>query len=104
VKIISSGIAVEIPEKFFGMLTPRSGLAIKNGITLLNSPGIIDADYRGEIKIVLINHSNKTFTVKHGDRIAQLIIVPFASINWIESQNLTQTDRGIKGFGSTGMT
>jgi dUTP pyrophosphatase len=101
--VVPTGIAVEIPENFFGMMCPRSGLAVKNGITLLNSPGVIDCDYRGELRIVLINHSNKHFTVENEMRMAQLIIVPFVCVDWIESVELSETHRGGGGFGSTGM-
>ncbi|MDR1391065.1 MAG: dUTP diphosphatase [Holosporales bacterium] len=102
VAIISTGVAIELPFGFFGMLCPRSGLASKNGITLLNSPGILDTDYRGEIKILMINHSDAPFTVEHGVRIAQLIIIPFEKGNWIKAKSLTGTLRAENGFGSTG--
>ncbi|MDR2667345.1 MAG: dUTP diphosphatase [Holosporales bacterium] len=103
IAVVSTGIAVEIPENFFGMMCPRSGLAVKNGITLLNSPGIIDSDYRGELRMVLINHSDKHFTVEDEMRMAQLIVVPFVCVDWVESVELSKTNRGSGGFGSTGV-
>lgn len=103
VSIIDTGIAVEIPEGFFGMVCPRSGLSAKNGITVLNAPGIVDADYRGEVKCILINHSKTPFVVENDMRIAQLIITPFQKANWIESDDLTDSARGTGKFGSTGI-
>jgi dUTP pyrophosphatase len=81
---------------------PRSGLAFKHGITVLNSPGTIDADYRGEIGVLLINHGAKPFTIEHGERIAQLVLARYEQINWKETENLPSSDRGTGGFGSTG--
>ena len=92
----------KIPEGFEIQVRPRSGLAAKNGITVLNTPGTIDSDYRGELKIILINLGNEDFTVQNGDRIAQIIVSPVIQGNFIISNELSQTDRGSGGFGSTG--
>ena len=100
--IIPTGIAVAIPKNYEIQIRPRSGLAAKNGITVLNTPGTIDADYRGEIKIILINLSKKSFVVKSGDRIAQMILCPVAKGRLKEVKNLPKTVRGKGGFGSTG--
>ena len=99
---IPTGIAVAIPKKYEIQIRPRSGLAAKKGITVLNTPGTIDADYRGEIKIILINLSTKSFVVKSGDRIAQMILCPIAKGRLKEVKNLPKTIRGKEGFGSTG--
>ena len=103
VSIISTGISCEIPERFFGMICSRSGLAAKNAIVTLNSPGIVDADYRGEIKLIMINHSEVPFKVEHGMRLAQLILVPFEKGDWNEVQSLSESTRGENGIGSTGV-
>ena len=100
--IIPTGIAVAIPKNYEIQIRPRSGLAAKKGITVLNTPGTIDADYRGEIKIILINLSTKSFVVKSGDRIAQMILCPVAKGRLKEVKNLPKTVRGKGGFGSTG--
>ena len=100
--IIPTGIAVTIPKKYEIQIRPRSGLAAKKGITVLNTPGTIDADYRGEIKIILINLSKKLFVVKSGDRIAQMILCPIAKGKLKEVKKLPRTIRGKGGFGSTG--
>ena len=100
--IIPSGIAVAIPKNYEIQIRPRSGLAAKKGISVLNTPGTIDSDYRGEIKIILINLSKKSFVVKSGDRIAQMILCPIAKGKLKEVKNLPKTLRGKKGFGSTG--
>ena len=100
--IIPTGIAVAIPKNYEIQIRPRSGLAAKKGITVLNTPGTIDADYRGEIKIILINLSKKSFVVKSGDRIAQMILCPVAKGRLKEVKNLPKTVRGKGGFGSTG--
>ncbi|MFO7151814.1 MAG: dUTP diphosphatase [Bacillota bacterium] len=102
-EIIPTGIQIEIPPGFEGQIRPRSGLAAKHGITILNSPGTIDADYRGEIKIILINHGNENFTIKRGDRIAQLVIVPVTQAELVEVECLEETERGSGGFGHTGL-
>jgi len=100
--MVQTGIAVAIPKNYEIQIRPRSGLAAKKGITVLNTPGTIDADYRGEIKIILINLSKKSFVVKSGDRIAQMILCPVAKGKLKEVKNLPKTVRGKKGFGSTG--
>ena len=100
--MISTGIAVAIPKKYEIQIRPRSGLAAKNGISVLNTPGTIDSDYRGEIKIILINLSQESFVVKSGDRIAQMILCPVAKGKLKEVKNLPKTVRGGGGFGSTG--
>ena len=100
--IIPTGIAVAIPKNYEMQIRPRSGLASKNSISVLNTPGTIDSDYRGEIKIILINLSKKSFIVKSGDRVAQMIICPVAKGKLKEVKNLPRTIRGKRGFGSTG--
>ena len=100
--IIPTGIAVAIPKNYEIQIRPRSGLAAKNGISVLNTPGTIDSDYRGEIKVILINLNKKSFVVKSGDRIAQMILCPVAKGKLKEVKNLPKTLRGKKGFGSTG--
>ena len=100
--IIPTGIAVAIPKNYEIQIRPRSGLAAKKGISVLNTPGTIDSDYRGEIKIILINLSKKSFVVKSGDRIAQMIICPLVKAKLEESKHLPKTVRGKDGFGSTG--
>lgn len=100
--LIPTGIAVAIPPGFEIQVRPRSGLAINHGITLVNTPGTIDADYRGEIKIILINHGRDEFTIKPGDRIAQLVVAPVVQAQLIEVPDLDSTERGSGGFGHTG--
>jgi dUTP pyrophosphatase len=100
--IIPTGIAVAIPKNYEIQIRPRSGLAAKKGISVLNTPGTIDSDYRGEIKIILINLSRKSFIVKSGDRVAQMILCPVAKVKLKEVKNLPKTARGKGGFGSTG--
>lgn len=102
-KLIPAGIALALPEGFEAQIRPRSGLALKNGITLLNSPGTIDADYRGEIKVLLINLGQEDFTISRGMRIAQLVIAPVAKVQWQEMETLDDTARSSNGFGSTGI-
>ncbi len=101
--LIPTGLIVEIPEGYEGQVRPRSGLAVRHGITVLNSPGTIDADYRGEVKVVLINLGGEPFTIKRGDRIAQLVISPVVKAVLEEVQDITATARGGGGFGSTGI-
>ena len=101
-EMIPSGIAIAIPEGFEAQIRPRSGLASKNGITVLNSPGTIDSDYRGEILIMLINHSKKNFEISRGMRIAQMVISKIEQFNLISVDELGMTNRGKDGFGSTG--
>ncbi len=100
--LVPTGIYLELPAGFEGQVRPRSGLAAKHGLSVLNSPGTIDADYRGELKVILVNLSNEAFTVKHGERIAQLVIAKHETANWIVSEELSSTVRGEGGFGHTG--
>ena len=100
-KLISTGLLIELPQGFEAQIRPRSGLAIKNGITVLNSPGTIDADYRGEIGVILVNLSAEAFTINNGDRIAQMVIAKHEPAVWDEVAELSETDRGAGGFGST---
>ena len=100
--IIPTGLFMAIPLGYEAQVRPRSGLAAKYGLTVLNSPGTIDADYRGEIGVILVNISNTDFTVKNGERVAQLVISKHARGEWVSVQNLTDTIRGSGGFGSTG--
>ena len=101
-RLIPTGLILEIPEGYEGQVRPRSGLAIRHGVTVLNSPGTIDADYRGEVKVILINLGEEPFTIRRGDRIAQLIIAPVTRAELIEVEEVTVTARGDGGFGSTG--
>ncbi len=101
--LIPSGLFMELPIGFEAQIRPRSGLALKHGISILNSPGTIDADYRGEIKILLINFSDVDFEIKHGDRIAQMIIARHEQVNWEEVNVLAETVRGAGGYGHTGL-
>ena len=101
-KLIKTGLHIELPEGYEAQVRPRSGLAFKKGITVLNSPGTIDADYRGDIGVILINHSNEEFVVNSGDRIAQLVISKFEKVDWETSDEINSTSRGDSGFGSTG--
>ena len=100
--LIPTGLFMELPAGFEAQVRPRSGLAIKNGITVLNTPGTIDADYRGEIKVILINLSQESFTINSGDRIAQMVIARHETAEWIEVEELSNTERGSGGFGSSG--
>ncbi|WP_448587338.1 dUTP diphosphatase [Thermocrinis sp.] len=100
--LVPTGIAIELPDGYEAQVRPRSGLAINYGITVLNSPGTIDPDYKGEIKVILINLGEKDFIIRRGDRIAQLVIAPFVRIDWQEVEELNDSQRGKNGFGSTG--
>lgn len=100
--IVKTGLFIELPIGYEAQVRPRSGLAAKNGITVLNAPGTVDADYRGEIGVILVNLSNDPFVIQNGERIAQLIIAKHERAEWIEVQELTETSRGEGGFGSTG--
>ena len=100
--LVPTGLAISLPEGFEAQIRPRSGLALKHGISLVNSPGTIDADYRGEISIILINHGSEPFTIVPGERIAQMVVAPFARASFVEVENLPATGRGVGGFGSTG--
>ena len=101
-KVIGTGLKIALPEGFEAQVRPRSGLAAKHGISVLNSPGTIDADYRGEIGVIIVNLSNEDFTTHPGERIAQLVLARFEQINWQITESLSQTERGDGGFGSTG--
>lgn len=101
--IVKTGLFIGLPQGFEAQVRPRSGLAAKKGITVLNSPGTVDADYRGEIGVILINLSNEDFVVNDGERIAQLVIAKHERISWQEVQILSETKRGTGGFGSTGL-
>lgn len=102
-KLIPTGLYIELPEGFEAQIRPRSGLAYKHGISIVNSPGTIDADYRGEIKVLLINLSNEPFEVNSGDRIAQMIVAKHETVNWQQVEILNDTTRGAGGYGHTGV-
>jgi dUTP pyrophosphatase len=99
---VPTGLTMAIPRGFEGQVRPRSGLALKSGVTCLNSPGTIDADYRGEVRVILINHGAEAVHIRRGDRIAQLVITPVVQAVWDEVESLDETARGAGGFGSTG--
>jgi dUTP pyrophosphatase len=99
---VPTGLAFALPDGFEGQVRPRSGLAFKSGVTCLNTPGTIDADYRGEVKVILINLGEEDFVIRRGERIAQLIIAPVVQARWAEVESLEETVRGAGGFGSTG--
>ncbi len=101
-KLIGTGLFIELPQGYEAQIRPRSGLAYKYGLTVLNSPGTIDADYRGEIKVLLVNLSKEPFTVENGERIAQMVIAKHEQIEWQPSNTLSDTERGDGGYGSTG--
>ena len=101
-QLIPAGIAIALPEGFEAQIRPRSGLALKHGITVLNTPGTIDADYRGEIKVLLVNLGQEPFTISRGMRVAQMVIAPFIQGSWQQQETLEKTARGAGGFGSTG--
>jgi len=101
-KLIPTGLFIELPDGYEAQVRPRSGLALKHGITVLNAPGTIDADYRGEVGVLLVNLSDTNFKIENGERIAQLVVANFAQIEWLESNQLSQSERGTGGFGSTG--
>lgn len=103
-QLIPTGLFIELPEGYEAQVRPRSGLALKYGITVLNTPGTIDADYRGEIKVLLINLSNQPFTINNGERIAQMVVAQHAQVLWNETESLSSTERGAGGYGSTGVT
>lgn len=100
--LVPTGLAIALPEGFEAQIRPRSGLAIKHGVTVLNSPGTVDADYRGEIKVILINHGKEPFTIERGMRIAQMVVEKFETVTWDTVESLEETERGEGGFGSTG--
>ena len=99
---VATGLALAIPDGFEIQVRPRSGLAFKHGITVPNTPGTIDSDYRGELKVILINHGSETFAIARGDRVAQLVLAPVTRAQWAEVAELDETTRGSGGFGSTG--
>ncbi|MDR1730074.1 MAG: dUTP diphosphatase [Prevotellaceae bacterium] len=101
-KLIPTGLFIALPAGYEAQIRPRSGLAVKAGITVLNSPGTIDADYRGEIKVILINLSSETFVIQDGERICQMVVAGHASVQWEKSELLDETERGAGGFGHTG--
>lgn len=101
--LVPTGIAIALPKGYEAQIRSRSGLAIKNGMVVLNAPGTIDADYRGEIIAIMINLGEETFTITRGMRIAQMVIAPFSQVSWNQSENLEETTRGSQRFGSTGL-
>ena len=101
--LVKTGLFIELPEGYEAQVRPRSGLAYKKGVTVLNAPGTIDADYRGEIGVILVNLSEDEFVIENGERVAQLVIAKHEQAQWIEVENLDETDRGAGGFGSTGV-
>lgn len=100
--LIPTGLYIELPQGYEAQIRPRSGLALKHGLTVLNSPGTIDADYRGEIRVILVNLSNDPFVIKDGERICQMVVAAYARVEWVETDNLDETERGAGGFGHTG--
>ena len=100
--LLPTGLSIALPEGFEAQVRPRSGLAVKHGVTVLNAPGTIDCDYRGEVKVPLINHGQDDFVIERGDRIAQMVIAPVTRIGWAEVEILDETARGAGGFGSSG--
>jgi dUTP pyrophosphatase len=102
--LVPTGLVLELPVGTEGQVRPRSGLALRHGVTLLNTPGTIDADYRGEVRVILINHGREAFTVAHGDRIAQLVVAAVLQAEIVEATELSDTTRGAGGFGSTGVS
>ena len=102
-KLVPTGLFMALPQGYEAQVRPRSGLAIKKGITVLNSPGTIDADYRGEVCVILVNLSNEPFTITDGERIAQMVIARHEQVEWCECEVLDETDRGAGGFGHTGV-
>jgi dUTP pyrophosphatase len=101
--LVPTGLAIALPAGFEAQVRPRSGLALKHGVTLLNSPGTIDADYRGEIGVILVNLGQLPFTIERGTRIAQMVVAPVTRVSWAETATLPETARGAGGFGSTGV-
>ena len=101
--IVKTGIYIQLPAGYEAQVRPRSGLALKKGVTVLNSPGTIDADYRGEVGVILINLSSEQFTIEDGERIAQMVVAKYEQAEWVEAEALEETSRGAGGFGSTGI-
>jgi dUTP pyrophosphatase len=102
--LVPTGLAMQLPEGFEGQVRPRSGLALRHGVTVLNAPGTVDSDYRGEVSVVLINHGSEPFAITRGDRIAQLVIAPVSHARLSEVATLSETARGAGGYGSTGIS
>lgn len=102
-KLIPTGVRIALPAGYEAQVRPRSGLALKFGITVLNTPGTIDSDYRGEIGVILINHGQDSFEIKHGDRIAQMVVASYARVTWNKVESLDSTERGAGGFGHSGV-
>ena len=102
-KLIPTGLSIALPEGYEAQIRPRSGLALKNGLSVLNSPGTIDADYRGEVQIILANLGNEPFTITRGMRIAQMVVAAYSRVVWEQAETLSETARGAGGFGSTGV-
>ena len=100
--LVPTGFAIALPSGFEAQIRPRSGLALKHGVTVLNSPGTIDADYRGEVGVILVNHGDAPFVIRRGDRIAQMVVAPVVQVTWQSTETLDETVRGSGGFGSTG--
>jgi dUTP pyrophosphatase len=100
--LVATGLFIELPVGYEAQIRPRSGLAFKNGVTVLNSPGTIDADYRGEIKVILVNLSKEDFTINDGERVAQMVIAKHEQAEWVKVETLIETERGAGGFGHTG--
>jgi len=101
--LIPTGLYIALPQGYECQIRPRSGLAIKHGISLVNSPGTVDSDYRGEIGVIVINHSDKPFTVNDGERICQMVIAPYTRVGWTQVESLDETERGAGGFGHSGV-
>ncbi|MGH8915983.1 MAG: dUTP diphosphatase [Acidimicrobiia bacterium] len=99
---VPTGLAIAIPEGYAGLVLPRSGHALRSGVSVVNGPGLIDSGYRGEVSVILINHGSEPVSFSKGERIAQLAVVPVASVEWLELETLDETERGPDGFGSTG--
>lgn len=102
-RLIPTGLFIELPEGYECQIRPRSGLALKHGITVLNTPGTVDADYRGEIGVILVNLSNEPFVVNHGERICQMVVARHATVEWTIAETLADSERGAGGFGHTGV-
>ena len=100
--LVATGLSIALPDGYEAQVRPRSGLAVKHGVTVLNSPGTIDSDYRGEVKVPLINHGQEDFVIARGDRIAQMVVAPVTRVDWAEVDVLGETARGSGGFGSSG--
>lgn len=103
-RLVPTGIAIALPTGFEAQVRPRSGLAVRHGVTVLNSPGTVDSDYRGEIGVILINHGDAPFVIERGMRIAQLVVAPVSTVRWAECPELPASDRAAGGFGSTGVS